>query len=166
MIDKLAVVKSKIVDAEQAKHIVLAWRLTNQKIAFTNGCFDILHAGHVLSLAGAASFGNRLIVGVNSDASVKRIRKDENKPINKEQDRAEVLTYLECIDYVFIFNEDNPIEFIKKLKPNIHVKGGDYKNRLIVEEEAVKSYGGRIELIDFEEGYSTTSLIEKILTKN
>ena len=132
-------------------------------IVSTNGVFDILHAGHCRYLEKAKALGDFLIVGVNSDASVKRIRKDENRPINKESDRAEILTYLESVDYVFIFNEDNPIEFIKKLKPDIHVKGGDYKNKPIIEEETVKSYGGKVELIDFEEGYSTTSLIERVL---
>ncbi len=134
-------------------------------IVSTNGVFDILHLGHCRYLKKAKDLGDFLVVGVNSDASVKRI-KGKDRPVNSEYDRAEVLTYLEAVDYVFIFEEDNPTEFIKKLKPDIHVKGGDYRSKPIIEEETVKSYGGKIELIDFEEGYSTTSLIEKILKIN
>lgn len=130
-------------------------------IVSTNGVFDILHLGHCRYLKKAKDLGDFLVVGVNSDSSVKRI-KDKDRPVNNENERAEVLTYFEAVDYVFIFDEDNPIEFIKKLKPDIHVKGGDYRNKPIIEEETVKSYGGKIELIDFESGYSTTSIIDKI----
>ena len=131
-------------------------------IVSTNGVFDVLHLGHCKYLKKAKDLGDFLIVGINSDASVKRI-KGKDRPVNNEHDRAELLTYLECVDYVFIFDEDNPINFLRRLQPHIHVKGGDYKDKPIIEEEIVKSYGGKIEIVDFEEGYSTTSLTEKIL---
>ena len=120
--------------------------------------------GHCRYLKKAKNLGDFLIVGVNSDASVKRI-KGNNRPINNEHDRAGVLTYLEAVDYVFIFDEDDPINFLRRLQPHIHVKGGDYKDKPIIEEEIVKSQGGKIEIVDFEEGYSTTSIIERIILK-
>lgn len=133
-------------------------------IVSTNGVFDILHPGHCRYLKKAKSLGDFLIVGVNSDASVKRI-KGEDRPINNELDRAEVLASLKFVDYVLIFNEDNPIAFLRRLQPQIHVKGGDYRNKPIIEELIVESYGGKIELVDFENDYSTTSIIERIILK-
>lgn len=161
MLDKLAVIKSKIVNAEQAKHIVLAWRLTNQKIAFTNGCFDILHAGHVLSLAGAASFGNRLIVGVNSDASVKRL-KSAGRPIQKEDDRALLLAAMHFVDLVVVFDEDTPEKLIQLLSPDVLVKGGDYKVEEIAGAQWVLDHGGKVELINYLDNSSSTNIIKKI----
>jgi len=161
MLDKLAVIKSKIVDAEQAKHIVLAWRLTNQKIAFTNGVFDILHAGHVLSLAGAASFGNRLIVGLNADASVKRL-KSAGRPIQKEDDRALLLAAMHVVDLVVLFEEDTPEKLIQLLTPDVLVKGGDYKVEEIAGAQWVLDHGGKVELINYLDNSSSTNIIKKI----
>lgn len=144
---------------------ILYRKTMDDVIVSTNGVFDILHPGHCRYLKKAKSLGDFLVVGVNSDASVKRL-KGEDRPINSELDRAEVVASLKFVDYVLIFDEDNPIGFLRRLQPQIHVKGGDYKNKPIIEEEVVKSYGGKIELIDFENGYSTTSLIEKILKIN
>ncbi|RYY21815.1 MAG: D-glycero-beta-D-manno-heptose 1-phosphate adenylyltransferase, partial [Sphingobacteriaceae bacterium] len=124
--DKLAVVKGKIVDEKQLQRKLAAWRLGNQKIVFTNGCFDILHAGHVQSLAGAASFGNRLIVGLNSDASVKRL-KSESRPIQNQDARALLLAAFHFVDLVVIFEEDTPENLIHLVNPDVMVKGGDYK---------------------------------------
>lgn len=161
MLDKLAVIKSKIVDAEQAKHLVLAWRLTNQKIAFTNGCFDILHAGHVLSLTGAASFGNRLIVGLNADVSVKRL-KAVGRPIQKEADRALLLAAMHFVDLVVIFEEDTPEKLIQLLSPDVMVKGGDYKVEEIAGAQWVLDHGGKVELIPYLDNSSSTNIIKKI----
>ncbi|MVN21301.1 D-glycero-beta-D-manno-heptose 1-phosphate adenylyltransferase [Mucilaginibacter arboris] len=161
MLDKLAVVKSKIVSAEQAKHIVAAWRLTNQKIAFTNGCFDILHAGHVISLAGAASFGNRLIVGVNADASVKRL-KSAGRPIQKEADRALLIAAMHFVDLVVVFEEDTPEKLIQLISPDVLVKGGDYKVEEIAGAQWVLDHGGKVELINYLDNSSSTNIIRKI----
>lgn len=161
MLDKLAVIKSKIVDAEQAKHIVFAWRLTNQKIAFTNGCFDILHAGHISSLAGAASFGNRLIVGVNSDASVRRL-KDAGRPIQNENDRALLLAAMHFVDLVVVFEEDTPEKLIQLVSPDVLVKGGDYKVEEIAGAQWVLDHGGKVELITYLDNTSSSNIIKKI----
>jgi len=161
MLDKLVVVKSKIVNREQLKRIVDAWRLTNQKIAFTNGCFDILHAGHVLSLAGAASFGNRLIVGVNSDASVKRL-KSAGRPIQKEDDRALLLAAMHFVDLVVLFEEDTPEKLIQSITPDVLVKGGDYKVEEIAGAQWVLDHGGKVELINYLDNSSSTNIIKKI----
>jgi D-beta-D-heptose 7-phosphate kinase/D-beta-D-heptose 1-phosphate adenosyltransferase len=137
------------------------WRSKGRKIAFTNGCFDILHHGHLDLLAKAADHGNVLVVGVNSDASVKRL-KGEDRPVNHEQDRAFQLASLLCVDAVFIFGEDTPAELIQMVKPDVLVKGGDYTIDTIVGADYVTSNGGSVEIIPFVEGYSTSSLISRI----
>ena len=130
-------------------------------IVTTNGIFDILHVGHIRYLQEARKLGNILIVAVNADASTKRL-KGNSRPINNENDRAEVLAALECVDFVTIFSEDNPIKILSVLKPNIHVKGGDYDISRIVEKEAVEKNGGKVVLIPMVKGYSTTGIIEKM----
>lgn len=142
---------------------VSSFRQDNQgkKIVFTNGCFDILHIGHKRYLQKAAMLGDVLIVGVNSDESVHRL-KGSDRPINNEQDRAEMLSAFGFIDYVVVFGEDTPYELIKKIQPDILVKGGDYKPEEVVGRDIVESRGGRLELISFVEGKSTTRIIEKI----
>lgn len=161
MLDKLGVVKSKIVDSKQLKRIITAWRLTNQKIAFTNGCFDILHAGHVISLAGAASFGNRLIVGVNSDASTRRL-KGAGRPIQNQDDRALLLAAIHFVDAVIIFEEDTPEKLIQSISPDVLVKGGDYKVAEIAGAQWVLDHGGKVELITYLDNSSSTNIIKKI----
>lgn len=133
----------------------------NKKIVFTNGCFDILHIGHKRYLQEAASLGDLLIVGVNSDDSVRRL-KGPDRPVNSEQDRAEMLSALGFVDYVVIFGEDTPYELIKKIQPDVLVKGGDYKPEEVVGRDIVEARGGRLELIQFVEGKSTTNIINKI----
>jgi D-beta-D-heptose 7-phosphate kinase/D-beta-D-heptose 1-phosphate adenosyltransferase len=133
----------------------------NKKIVFTNGCFDILHIGHKRYLQQAASLGDLLIVGVNSDDSVRRL-KGPSRPVNNEQDRAEMLSALGFVDYVVIFREDTPYELIKKIQPDVLVKGGDYKPEEVVGRDIVEARGGRLELIQFVEGKSTTNIINKI----
>ena len=133
----------------------------NKKIVFTNGCFDILHAGHVRYLQEAAGLGDILVVGLNSDASVKRL-KGEERPINFEGDRAEVLCGLEYVDYVVIFEEDTPLELITALQPDVLVKGGDYKPEEVVGKDVVEARGGKLVLVPFVEGKSTTNIINKM----
>lgn len=134
---------------------------SDQKIVFTNGCFDILHIGHVRYLKKAAELGDVLVVGVNSDKSVKRLKGPE-RPINNENDRMELLSSLEFVDYVVMFDTDTPYELIKRIQPDVLVKGGDYKPEEVVGKDIVEARGGRLELIPFVEGKSTTAIINKI----
>lgn len=133
----------------------------DRKIAFTNGCFDILHKGHMESLSKAASFADVLVVGVNSDASTGRL-KGPDRPINNETDRLLLLASLEVVDGVVLFEEDTPIELIRALRPDVLVKGGDYRIDQIVGAPEVISWGGKVEIVPYEQGYSTTGLISKI----
>lgn len=133
----------------------------DKKIVFTNGCFDILHIGHVRYLQEAAKLGEILVIGLNSDASVKRL-KGNNRPVNEESERAELLAALEFVDYIVIFEEDTPLELIKKIQPDVLVKGGDYSNEYVVGTDEVKARNGKLVLIPFVEGKSTTGIIEKI----
>jgi D-beta-D-heptose 7-phosphate kinase/D-beta-D-heptose 1-phosphate adenosyltransferase len=139
-------------------------RLKSKTIAFTNGVFDILHEGHISVLSEAAAFADVLIVGVNSDASVKKI-KGENRPVNNENSRALIMASLIMVDAVVIFDEETPIELIKTLKPDVLVKGGDYTLETIVGSKEVLDAGGRVEIIPIKEGFSTTGIIEKISAK-
>lgn len=135
-----------------------------KKIVFTNGCFDILHVGHKRYLQQAATLGDLLVVGVNSDDSVRRL-KGPSRPVNNEQDRAEMLSALEFIDYVAIFGEDTPYELIRQIQPDVLVKGGDYKPEEVVGRDIVEARGGRLELISFVDGKSTTNIINRISKK-
>ena len=130
-------------------------------VVTTNGCFDILHVGHVRYLEKAKSFGDVLIVALNSDKSVKSI-KGESRPINNELDRAEVLSGLKSVDYVVLFDEDSPIDLLLQIKPDVHTKGADYTIESLPEAKGIMDAGGRIEFISFVEGKSTTSIIEKM----
>lgn len=149
----------KIVDFNDLKEI----RKINKdkKLVFTNGCFDILHAGHVRYLKEAADLGDLLVLGLNSDDSVKRL-KGESRPINNQEDRAEVLASLQCVDYVVIFEEDTPYNVIKECQPDILAKGGDYKPDEVVGKDIVEARGGKVVLLPFVKGRSTTSVISKI----
>ncbi len=130
-------------------------------VVTTNGCFDILHVGHVRYLEKAKSFGDVLIVALNSDKSVKSI-KGESRPINNENDRAEILSALRSVDYVVLFDEDSPIDLLLEIKPDVHTKGADYTIDSLPEAKGIMEAGGRIEFISFVEGKSTTSIIEKM----
>jgi rfaE bifunctional protein nucleotidyltransferase chain/domain len=136
----------------------------SKTIVFTNGCFDILHAGHAKYLAEAKKLGNILILGLNSDSSVKRL-KGNDRPINNEQDRAIVLSALCSVSYIVIFDEDTPYELINNIKPNILVKGGDWKPEDIVGHDIVSSYNGRVKSLSFIEGKSTTAIVNKLREK-
>jgi rfaE bifunctional protein nucleotidyltransferase chain/domain len=157
----IELLNSKIVDKEQLSPLLTYWRFKNQKIVFTNGCFDVLHKGHIEYLAKAASLGDVLIVGLNTDNSVRRIKGSE-RPVQDESSRAMILASLRLITSVVLFDEDTPYELIKLVKPDILVKGSDYKEDEIVGSDIVKAKGGEIFSVELTEGYSTSKLIEKI----
>lgn len=135
--------------------------MKKKKIVFTNGCFDILHQGHVSYLRRARRLGDALVIGLNSDASVRRI-KGAGRPINNQKDRADVLSELKCVDRVIIFHENTPEKLIRKIRPDVLVKGGDWKKKDIVGAPFVESYGGKVRRIPFVKGFSTTGLLRKI----
>jgi rfaE bifunctional protein nucleotidyltransferase chain/domain len=142
---------------------VLAERLrsSGKKLVFTNGCFDLLHLGHVRYLEDARSLGDLLIVGINSDESVKKL-KGPGRPLKSQMERAGILAALEAVDYVVVFEEENPIRVISALKPDIHVKGGDYRADAIPEYSCVREYGGEVVIVPFLDGYSTSGFLEII----
>lgn len=150
-----------LVSRELAKNIIEVAKQKENKIVFTNGCFDILHVGHVRYLRESKKLGDILIVGMNSDDSVRRL-KGESRPVNCEDDRAEVLCALECVDYVSIFDEDTPFELISTIIPDIITKGGDYNPDQIVGADIVAQNGGKVVVINYVEGKSTSKVIEKI----
>ena len=145
----------------EAKNAVKAWKNKGQCIVFTNGCFDILHLGHVDYLEKAKLKGNKLIIGLNSDNSVKKL-KGNQRPINSAITRSKMLAALEFVDMVIEFDEDTPLILIKNLLPDILVKGGDYTKENIVGADSVLTTGGTVEIIEFTEGYSTTKLIDQL----
>lgn len=145
----------------KAKEQVARWQEQGEKIVFTNGCFDILHQGHIVYLSKTADYGNRLIIGLNTDDSVRRI-KGKSRPIVSEQERALLLASLGFVDMVVFFREDTPYELIKALQPDVLTKGADYKAENIVGYDIVTQRGGNVETIVLEEGFSTTNVIEKI----
>jgi rfaE bifunctional protein nucleotidyltransferase chain/domain len=153
---------SKIKTINQLDAISKKLRNENKKVITTNGVFDILHIGHIRYLQESKKLGDILIVGINSDSSVKRI-KGPKRPLNNENDRAETLAALECVDYVAIFTESDPIIFLQAIKPNIHVKGGDYDMSKIIEKDTVEGNNGKVKLIPEIGGYSTTNYINKII---
>lgn len=155
--------KSKLQSKESVLKSISALEASGNKIVFTNGCFDILHPGHVDYLSQARDLGDFLVVGLNTDSSVKKLNKAPNRPINSEATRAAVLAGLACIDAIVLFEEATPLELITFLKPNILVKGDDYAVEKIVGYDVVKSYGGKVITIPMLQGYSTTKLIERIL---
>ncbi len=152
---------AKLMELSTLQAQLKEWRAAGQKVVFTNGCFDILHVGHVTLLAHAKALGDKLILGLNSDESVKRL-KGEQRPINKESDRAIILAALECIDAVVIFHEDTPNELIQALTPDVLVKGGDYTKEQIVGADYVEQHGGEVVIVPFVKGYSTTETLAKI----
>ena len=162
MHSKLELVQKKIIHQREdfAKTLAI-WRFHEKKIVFTNGCFDIIHRGHIEYLAKAATLGNYLVVGLNSDASVQRL-KGKTRPVMDQESRALVLASLQFVERVIIFPEDTPYDLIHFIRPNVLVKGGDYKPSEIVGYDIVKHSGGKVHSIEFVEGYSTTSIIEKM----
>jgi D-beta-D-heptose 7-phosphate kinase/D-beta-D-heptose 1-phosphate adenosyltransferase len=154
--------QSKIFTLDQLVKLREKWKKKGKQVVFTNGCFDILHAGHIQYLEAAARMGDRLIVAVNEDDSVRRL-KGPSRPINVLNSRMYLLASLQCVDAVCSFPDDTPLEVIKELRPDVLVKGGDYKSHEIIGAEEVNSWGGQVEVIPFVEGYSTTKLESRIL---
>ncbi len=155
-------IKKKIVSKEELTSKLLLERIHSKKIVFTNGCFDLLHLGHVDYLAKARDLADVLVVGVNSDSSVRNL-KGADRPIQDEKSRCMILASLVFVDYVVLFDEPTPYNLIKLVQPDVLVKGSDYKKEDIVGYDIVSSRGGRVETIDFVEGYSTTRIVNKIL---
>ncbi len=154
-------INERIFTTVQIQAQIKRWRLLNKTIAFTNGVFDILHEGHIKVLSQAASFADVLIVGLNSDASVKRL-KGNGRPVNNQQSRTLIMASLIMVDAVTLFENDTPLELIKIILPDVLIKGGDYSPETIVGEKEVIANGGKIEVIPLEQGFSTTGVIEKI----
>lgn len=156
--------REKIHSGEALSRLTASLREMGRQIVFTNGCFDILHAGHVRYLKAARSFGDHLVVGLNSDISV-RIIKGEQRPIIDQAQRAEVLAALSCVDFITLFDEPDPYELIKAVKPNILVKGADWPEDKIIGAEIVKADGGRVERMEMVPAVSTTDIIQRIITR-
>lgn len=167
---RLQYIQAKLATTSEAIQKVELWRLKNDKIVFTNGCFDILHTGHVTYLAKAAELGNKLIIAINTDASVKRLGKGDDRPVNSEEARAFVLSALGFVDLVVFFDTDTPLEIIQALKPDVLVKGADYdpsetdssSKKYIVGSDIVNQYGGKVEAISLVDGFSTTGIINRL----
>lgn len=161
---------SKLQSPEEAAKTVAYWKQQGGKVVFTNGCFDILHRGHVTYLAGAADKGTKLVIGLNTDASVKRQGKGDDRPVNAEDARAIVLAALEFVDLVVLFDDDTPLDLIVQLEPSVLVKGGDYdasetdpsKKTYIVGSAEVRANGGAVETVDLVPGFSTTGIIQRL----
>lgn len=151
----------KIVSLAELTPLVAEWKQQGKKVVFTNGCFDLLHAGHVAYLAEAASLGDILIIGLNSDASVQRLKGPE-RPVNNDTTRSTLLGSMYFVNAVVFFSDDTPLELIKAVMPNILVKGGDYQVENIVGAKEVIANGGQVEVLSFLPGYSSTSIINKI----
>jgi len=155
-------IKSKILSGESLEHQLNRWRFFKNKIVFTNGCFDLLHAGHIDYLSKAAGMGDALIIGLNSDDSVNRL-KGKNRPINNQEQRSLILASLGFVSAVVLFEEDTPYNLILKIKPQVLVKGGDYKPQQIAGADVVLANGGEVKIIELLPGYSTTDIEMRIL---
>ncbi|MDX2359732.1 MAG: adenylyltransferase/cytidyltransferase family protein [Crocinitomicaceae bacterium] len=170
MNSRLEHLQSKIVDHKAALQRMYKWKMQGHKVVFTNGCFDLLHTGHVSYLSEAADRGNRMVVALNTDASVKRQGKGDDRPVNNEDARAIVIAGLSAVEMVVFFDDDTPLELIKRLNPDVLAKGADYdpdetdtsSKTYIVGSDFVKSNGGEVVAIPLVEGFSTTAVIEKL----
>lgn len=168
--NRLEAIQEKVSSLHRASQYVHKWHAQSLKVVFTNGCFDILHKGHLTYLAKAASMGDRLIIGVNSDDSVRSLGKGDNRPINTELDRAFLLAGLGIVDAVVIFDDSTPEKLIQELNPDVLVKGGDYDAEMtdpnhptyVVGRESVLKNGGLVQTIQLVDGYSTTGIVNKI----
>ena len=152
---------NKIYSLEELENQMNAWKQAGEEVVFTNGCFDIIHRGHIEVLAQTADLGNRLIIGLNSDSSIQKL-KGKNRPIIEEQSRAILLASFSFVDAVILFSEDTPINLISTLKPDVLAKGGDYKIETIVGNKEVQENGGQVILVPFVDGFSSTTIIDKI----
>lgn len=152
---------SKIYNLDILTNKVEQWKKSGDKIVFTNGCFDIIHRGHIELLASTADLGNKLIIGLNSDLSIQKI-KGKGRPIIDEDSRAILLSALSFVDAIILFSEDTPLKLISTLLPNVLAKGGDYEIETIVGHEIVQQNGGKVKLVPFVDGFSSTTIIDKI----
>jgi rfaE bifunctional protein nucleotidyltransferase chain/domain len=159
---KFCEITDKILTNDNLPKLISKLKSENKTIAFTNGCYDILHYGHIQLLLKCSSFADVLIVGVNSDASIKRI-KGPDRPINNEEARIMTLASLQMVDFAILFDEDTPLELIKNIRPNVLVKGGDWAEDKIVGSDFVKSYNGTVKIVSYIEGFSTSETIKKII---
>ena len=151
----------KIYNLDNLTPLVETWRIDGNKVVFTNGCFDVIHRGHIELLARTADLGDKLIIGLNSDKSIQKI-KGKDRPIIDEQSRAILLAALSFVDAIVLFSEDTPLKLISSLLPDVLAKGGDYKIKNIVGNEIVQRNGGKIKLVSFLDGFSSTTIIDKI----
>jgi len=156
--------RSKILKLSDLLQVIKGLRKAGKRIVFTNGCFDILHVGHVRYLTAARSKGDALVLGLNSDASVKSIKPD-NRPIVSQDQRAEVLAGLACVDYITIFDEPDPLALIQTIKPDVLIKGADWEKAEIIGSNVVRSYGGSVVRIEIVPGISTSGIIQRILER-
>ena len=161
MSKSLEILNSKILDKERLLVKLTDWKEENKKIVFTNGCFDLIHLGHIEVIARSADLGDILIIGVNTDNSIKRL-KGKNRPIVEEISRAKQLAALEFVDAVVFFDQETPIDLIKVINPNVITKGGDYKTDQVIGNDIVTQNNGEVVIIPLTQGYSTTSILEKI----
>ena len=161
MLSKLEIIQKKIYEIDDLARLVNQWHMLSKKVVFTNGCFDIMHQGHNTYLLQAAELGNKLVVGLNSDESVRNL-KGPKRPVVDQYSRAFNLAMHTYIDAVILFDEETPINLIQRLKPDVLVKGGDYTFETIVGSQEVVDYGGKVEIIPFLPGYSTSAIIEKL----
>lgn len=167
---KFEQIRNKIASLDGMAHRIQDWKKAGEKVVFTNGCFDILHEGHVTYLAKSADFGTKLIIAINTDASVKRQGKGEERPINPESSRALILAALGFVDGVVFFDEDTPVSVIEFLKPDVLVKGADYdaaetdpaSKKYIVGRETILANGGEVKTVSLVEGFSTTNIVKKL----
>lgn len=167
---RLEYLNAKITDPKQALMKIGSWKMKGSKVVFTNGCFDILHQGHVVYLAKAAEMGDKLVVAVNSDNSVRRQQKGPERPINGETSRSIVLAALAFVDLVVVFDADTPLDLIEMLQPDVLVKGADYdpqetdpqSKKYIVGSDFMRQHNGSVQVVDLEEGFSTTSIVKKL----
>ena len=161
MSEALKKINNKIFDLQLLMKKIEKWRSENKKIVFTNGCFDLIHLGHIEILARSSDFGDKLIIGVNSDLSIKKL-KGENRPIIEESSRIRQLSALEFVDAVVLFDEETPIKLIETIKPDVITKGGDYTAKNVVGNKVVNQKNGEVVIIPLTQGYSTTSILNKI----
>lgn len=160
--ENLEIIRKKILHRDELEHALMLWRFRDRKIVFTNGVFDLLHLGHVDYLSKAKDLGDILIVGVNTDKSVKRLGKGDSRPITDEKSRAMIMASLHFVDAVVLFDEETPYNLIKTVQPDVLVKGSDYRVEDVVGYDIVKGKGGKVVSIDLLPGYSTTSIEQKI----
>ncbi len=159
--NQISRLQSKILSFSALENQLKKWRKLKQRIVFTNGCFDLLHFGHINFLAKAHDLGDRLVVGLNTDASVSRIKRP-SRPVQDELSRSHILAAMQCVDAVILFDEETPINLISMINPDVLVKGGDYEVKDIVGHEIVLNNKGKVCTINFVDGYSSSSLIDKV----